>query len=141
MGWLYGIEQVMADDHQEAEGRKIDLLMAAGGTPEGDPLLEIARRLATLPVQPSAQAFTKFEQQLNLWFGPSAASRPVPMQRVPTLAIVLAGIAVLIVIVLLIVVVLIGKPSVFQPSVGPTMSSPTPTLIPTTAGTMQIAAD
>lgn len=114
-------DQERADQLAQA----LDKLLAGQAPELDDPLLNIARSLVTAPVQPSAQAVARFEQQLAGWFG-----RPTPTPR-PNRIPWLLGTAILVVIAVIIVIVIITRPPVISP---PTFT-PTHTATVTTTGT------
>jgi hypothetical protein len=110
--------------------RELDRLLAGERAAEGDPLLEIANRLAgNAPdsPQPSAQAVARFEQQLERWFGPSSPPTPLRRPIIPAIVIIL----VVAVIVILVVVSILGSAPV------PLPLTPTTTVTATTAPTSQ----
>ncbi len=122
-------------ERAEQLAQAIDRLMAGQAIPAGDPLLEMAATLAQAPVLPRPQAFARFEQQLDQWFGAPAPTVPAP-RHLPT-PILVAGIAFVVIAVIVLALFVIGPliapPPTSTPAATPTATSTvTPTLTPTT---------
>jgi hypothetical protein len=126
---------VSEQERAEQLAQSLDRLLAGQGVPVGDPLLDLAKRLAEAPLQPSPQALARFEQQLNQWFGvpaPTAPTlRPVPMP------LVAAGIAIVVIIVIVVALLVIG-PLITPAATSTATASPTATSTSTATATPTI---
>ena len=85
-------EQARADRLAEA----LDRLLHGELPGSNDPLLAVAQGLIAIPVEPSAGAVARFDQQVNRWFNPPAA--PVRPRVGPRIPLVAAGLALAIVL-------------------------------------------